>query len=284
MRPDRFYDLLLGSSDLREDDVTGIDALMAEFPWFQAAHLLMAKSLKERHDIRFKSRLYLAAAHLPDRHRLYNVLHRVAASLDEAAVAEPQPEPVHPQQAATEEASATIITPEIENRLKFTEIQSFIAEHDLLMFDFTRAAMAKVDADSAAAQSVENKFALHELDRAESIPAVKEPASAAVAPGTGDEKPAPGKAAEQARLIDRFLKDLPTMRPRDPSQITAPAGDISADSVAPKHDLLSETLADIYVKQKLYDKAIAMYSKLALKYPEKSGYFANQIQKVKTLG
>ena len=43
----------------------------------------------------------------------------------------------------------------------------------------------------------------------------------------------------------------------------------------------SETLARIYFDQQLYDRAIELYEKLILLYPEKNTYFANLIQEVK---
>jgi hypothetical protein len=47
--------------------------------------------------------------------------------------------------------------------------------------------------------------------------------------------------------------------------------------------LMTETLARIYLEQKNYDKAIQSYKILSLKYPEKSGFFADQIKAVKQL-
>jgi len=47
--------------------------------------------------------------------------------------------------------------------------------------------------------------------------------------------------------------------------------------------LMTETLARIYVEQKNYKKAIQSYKILSLKYPEKSGFFADQIKAVKQL-
>ena len=46
---------------------------------------------------------------------------------------------------------------------------------------------------------------------------------------------------------------------------------------------MTETLARIYVEQKNYDKAIQSYRILSLKYPEKSSFFADQIQAIKVL-
>tara|TARA_B110000037_G_scaffold222957_1_gene300871 strand:- start:1748 stop:2680 length:933 start_codon:yes stop_codon:yes gene_type:complete len=45
--------------------------------------------------------------------------------------------------------------------------------------------------------------------------------------------------------------------------------------------LISETLAQILVVQQKYTEAIEVYNTLSLKYPEKSIYFAHQIEKIK---
>ncbi len=48
-----------------------------------------------------------------------------------------------------------------------------------------------------------------------------------------------------------------------------------------EYTLMTETLAEVYRKQGNLKKAIKAYEILALKYPEKSGFFADQIQKIK---
>lgn len=47
--------------------------------------------------------------------------------------------------------------------------------------------------------------------------------------------------------------------------------------------LMTETLAKVYLEQKKYGNAIKAYEILSLKYPEKSSFFANQIKQVRIL-
>ena len=46
---------------------------------------------------------------------------------------------------------------------------------------------------------------------------------------------------------------------------------------------MTETLAKVYLEQKKYDSAIKAYHILSLKYPEKSGFFADRIKAIKIL-
>ena len=47
--------------------------------------------------------------------------------------------------------------------------------------------------------------------------------------------------------------------------------------------LITETLAKVYLEQKKFENAIQAYRILSLKYPEKSGFFADQIKRIQIL-
>jgi len=76
-------------------------------------------------------------------------------------------------------------------------------------------------------------------------------------------------------LIERFIKEEPHIKPPHPTQLDTEnkARRSSEDAL----DLVSETLAKIYIDQMLFHKAIDTYKKLSLKFPEKSTYFADLI-------
>lgn len=62
---------------------------------------------------------------------------------------------------------------------------------------------------------------------------------------------------------------------------TLSAQELAEKSVSENKDVISETLARLLAKQGYREKAIAMYERLCLAIPEKSGYFASEIEKLK---
>ncbi len=82
----------------------------------------------------------------------------------------------------------------------------------------------------------------------------------------------------QDSLIDKFIETNPRISPHAESINTE---DFSKDSIKEHESFFTDTLAQIYIKQGHYAKAIFAYEKLSLKYPEKSTYFADQISEIK---
>lgn len=83
-------------------------------------------------------------------------------------------------------------------------------------------------------------------------------------------------STKESSIIDNFIKNDPQIKALKPEQINTE--NKAKKSAEDPNDLVSETLAQIYIEQMLYHKAIDTYQKLSLKFPEKSGYFADLIQ------
>jgi tetratricopeptide (TPR) repeat protein len=83
-------------------------------------------------------------------------------------------------------------------------------------------------------------------------------------------------------LIDKFIESNPKISP-----ISAGPEDHKNVPIIPEIDIsesiFTESLAKIYIRQKQYDKAKRIFEKLNLKFPEKSSYFADQIEKIDKL-
>ena len=80
-------------------------------------------------------------------------------------------------------------------------------------------------------------------------------------------------------LLDAFLERNPKIVPSDEIKEI----DIDAASSIEDNNLITETMAQLYMGQKQFKKAIEAYKTLILKYPEKSSFFAIQIQEAQRL-
>ena len=87
------------------------------------------------------------------------------------------------------------------------------------------------------------------------------------------------KSLKKEEIIDSFIQNNPKIEP------LAKGKEISVSVTKNKQDssLMTETLAKVYLEQKKYDNAIQAYRILSLKYPEKSGFFADQIKRIQIL-
>lgn len=87
----------------------------------------------------------------------------------------------------------------------------------------------------------------------------------------------------QAGLLKTDLKDISLNNrphPQPEAIVAEDAKQIAEHSVAEDDEIASETFALLLEKQKLYSKAISMYERLNLKYPEKSSLFAAKIEEL----
>jgi len=299
-----------------------VKELLDLFPWFHSAHLLLLKGLHNNGDVRFENQLKQSAIHIPDREVLYYMLQKVPSvaeakpepvsvtetrEISVPPVVEPDPsgyQHVDNQQVVIETGKNS---QDIIEELEKISIESSDTGEpdsgDSHHHEQTVMVMAESDTDESASVvlvmddgethiektvifmdpsfNIKEEGDLLELDEGgmvmpEQSPVKEEEITHAERHEQGDLKKV------QAELIDKFISANPRIEPvRD--RTDKPNDDLSRPFTMERGELVTETLARIYVNQGYYSRAIDIYEKLSLKYPEKSSYFATQIQKVEAL-
>jgi len=79
-------------------------------------------------------------------------------------------------------------------------------------------------------------------------------------------------------IIERFIREEPIIQA--PSAENLNTENMARQSAEDNYVFVTETLANIYKEQGLFQKSIEVLNKLILKYPEKKSYFASQIQEL----
>lgn len=276
MQKEELLSYLRDPGTLNHETLENILDVVAHYPYFQTARLLALKNRFLTNDAGYQADLEAAAAYVSDRRVLYALLyplhedgqtHRMADEQTVEPVDEPAVEPVIGQ--GTDPVAGQTIDPVVEQpRHAETTLRDNISNlltlqlHELELVDASEAELpAEIVMDAA------------DLQKDPELLTIESEADT----GTDAASGLPGNGKE---LIDKFIEESPRLQPR---QDDNPHIDISEDSVKEHEGIFTDTLAKIYIKQGLYSKAIFAYEKLILKYPEKSGYFADQIKEIEKL-
>jgi len=266
MTRDQMLRYLEDQSQLNERTLGELREILDEFPYFQSAHLLYVRNLQMESNFRFSGQLKTSAIYATDRAVLYHLLNPGAAKKQiedhslEINVASVQDD------IASIELSEDLPGPvtESEEIISYANNRGERENSDLLNFELS-----------------DHPYVLEGI-RDEAEETLSEPVNE---DGQLAAKKETGKDPEQkVSLIDRFIKDNPafTVKQSESSGITEKINKQQDNSVE-SDEFITETLARIYMKQGLYQKAITAFQKLSLKYPEKSVYFARQIEEVTNL-
>ena len=87
---------------------------------------------------------------------------------------------------------------------------------------------------------------------------------------------------DQKKIITEFIDKDPGITPGDKSAPPAKdKPDLSEKSTRFHADIASEYLAEIYIEQGKYDRAVEIYQNLSLKFPQKKSFFASRIEELK---
>ncbi len=201
-----------------------------------------------------------------------------AISDDQSSPFEFEPEEDHEEQKADDDASQEN-EPEQESKLtgdiEQEEDRSDLAEEE------APAEQEIDDADEAfIPPKQEKEMEDPELDEPLPVPVI-DPIDEDDSEEETDQQEAAMDNGKSDNLIERFLNNDPGVIRADSE--TSLKGDMSTKSIEENDSFITDTLAKIYVKQGLHAKAIYAYERLSLKYPEKSAYFAAQIEKIKNI-
>ncbi|MFO7851184.1 MAG: hypothetical protein ACQERS_03250 [Bacteroidota bacterium] len=288
MNKTEFIDIIKEHKVLSDTEFNDISRISMNYPYFQSAYVLMLNSLYRQDDIEFTDKLKEAAIYIADREALFNLLYSEEWKSDPEKGRETvgKYEATEQETAEEDEKAKTDKPADKYEPASGRSREELIREIHARLNEISGEGMLQLDdsADDEYEKVPEDKKIdetdyklsgdddLLDLDYDDSDSPFKENTE-------GKKKP---DSLHDDELVDRFIEANPRIEPRKEGD-DSEQEDISAGSTSESPHLVSETLANIYFSQGYYSKAINIYERLSLKYPEKSSYFATQIEKIKDI-
>ena len=243
MERQQFISYINEPGKLDKHSLDDIEDLTKKFPYCQSLQILHLLNLHTTNHVMYSEQLKSSAAHIADRKRLRELIRGMQEEGDGSQKSEIRRQKSEVRNQENGERAPSDVSTE-EQAPKAEPIVPVIEQDEEIR-------LLKLK------QIVE--------DRLKEITAKNE------------ESPDSTKLTRE-ELIDRFMEEEPSIsRPKtkffDPVKV-------AKSSREEQPGLVTETLAHIHIQQGNIDKAIEIYRKLSLNFPEKSGYFAAQIKKL----
>lgn len=246
-----------------------LESTIELFPYFQGAYMLLLKGLFDSEDIRFDNKLRQNAAFVGDRELLYYYLKSKKDKTTDTEENVAENADIKPDADVEQCAAVTADDNGQSANMSSDDIMSKKEKVDTSLIDIV-GEVGTVDfpefQSDVDMSGIDELLVIDDSDTEDSVHVIDEHKDFGV--------------LSQEELIDKFIEANPKITPRRVVD-TAEQMDVSAQLTGNENGLVSETLAKIYVKQGYYARAIDIYQKLSLNYPEKSSYFANQILRIK---
>ncbi len=262
---------------LNQQTLDPMREVLDAYPFFQAGRLLWIKNLHLVDHIRFNSELKHAAAYIPDRSRLFFLIHDLQSPLASSQTS---------ASGQTEAAMPGEVEPPVPGKVEAKDEKEprggfVFPAADLLDYEREGVSSASYSLDSDDTSSGLNPNESHSFSEWLSV-LRHNPGNlnlSAEVPESQSSQP-----DRKLSLIDHFLDSANHRVRMVPSSPGRPEpADVASKSVQENDDLMTETLANIFIRQKHYRKAANIFERLYLKYPEKSVYFARRIKELEEL-
>ncbi len=226
------------------------------YPYCQPARILLAKSMMDFEKESFEENVNLASAYAIDRKKFQAF---ISGKKPSALKAGPEKE-THPSKKALREPLTTPNAPGEEKTLHSQKSgNGFWPQWLLRFFSSGNHAPVEKKPEAAIPEPVKEKTLVENVSLFDV-----------------SEKQNPVKSSHM-ELIERFLKEEPRIQAKKEGVSTE---NMAEKSTAEAPDLATETLAEVYLKQGKTERALDIYKKLSLKFPEKSSYFAKKINAI----
>ena len=298
MNRQEFSEILINPHSLRTDQIKKINLIVDKFPYFQSARAIYLKGLKSSNSFKYNQALKTTAAYTTNRNVLFDFItadsfnqndisqqiKESGANIQEIEVMEFEDISVN-KSIIIDDAlkqhlrdSEAVVDPELF-RVKITTAKP--ATNSIITDKPSKSIELKAQEELDIGKPLNfNKNEVHSFSEWLKITSFKP----IIRKGEIEEKEQPiisQKLLEKKlNLIDKFIESNPKITPIKQDQEFT---DLTSKNLMKSDTLMTETLARIYLEQKQYTKAIKSYEILSLKYPEKSGFFADQIKAIQVI-